>query len=508
MAIDFRHLMEIQSVPESVYTLVQARLSHLTDHARRVLDASVAAGREFEFEVVIRAAGLSESLAVDALDELAAAGLIIPLDGFRFTFDHHLTMEVAYREVGELRHRLLHRRVAEALESLHRDNLEQIVGLLAWHYREGNEPIKTAKYAFMAGSQAARLAAWGEAIEFYEQALAGIQGSERLPVIVALAEALWRSGQYAQSTDSYREALQLADVSTQNSQRNDLKLALARTLLPQARFVEAIEQARQVLKSGDKRYLVRAELIWGTALSIEGADLSQAKHHLLEALREWEESGSHELFPLGQIQFELGSLTAQQGDLEQAVNYYREALAVVNQAGGEEMDELKVLVLNNLAFHLHLLDDQTAKAYAEAGLTLSQEKGLIGMQTYLFSTTGEIELAAGNLDIAEKYFFEGLNIAERLAVQERIAGLNANLGLVAIARQQPSVAIYRLSKALGLADLLGTQHLAAQIRLWLAPLLPPNEGRLRLNEVRLIAESSGRTRLLEEVIQLEQQFGF
>ncbi|HZY41079.1 MAG TPA: AAA family ATPase, partial [Anaerolineae bacterium] len=86
-------------VPPSIYSLIQARLTRLSDTARRVLDAAVAAGRVFEFEIVARAAGLSDQAALDALDELRAARLIEPHgeDGLHFKIDHSLTMEVAYR---------------------------------------------------------------------------------------------------------------------------------------------------------------------------------------------------------------------------------------------------------------------------------------------------------------------------------------------------------------------------------------------------------------------------
>ncbi len=46
-------------VPQSIYSLVQGRLARLSEPARRVLDAGVAAGREFEFDVVYRAACVS-----------------------------------------------------------------------------------------------------------------------------------------------------------------------------------------------------------------------------------------------------------------------------------------------------------------------------------------------------------------------------------------------------------------------------------------------------------------
>jgi hypothetical protein len=117
------------------------------------------------------------------------------------------------------------------------------------------------------------------------------------------------------------------------------------------------------------------------------------------------------------------------------------------------------------------------------------------MKPYLLSTLGEIALAANDLDLAERYFAEGLALAEQLSMPERLAGLTANLGLVARARGQNDLDIHRLSTALARADVLGTRHLAAQIRLWLAPLLPVAQAHTYLAEVRAFAEYSGRQRL-------------
>jgi uncharacterized protein YciW len=79
--------------------------------------------------------------------------------------------------------------------------------------------------------------------------------------------------------------------------------------------------------------------------------------------------------------------------------------------------------------------------------------------------------------------------------------------LGAPARGDTTLAVHRLSTALARADALGTRHLAAQIRIWLAPLLPPAEARAHLAEARAIAESGGRRRLLEEIARLELEIG-
>ncbi len=496
-------------VPQTVYSLIQARLYGLSDAARRVLDAAVAQGREFEFSVVMRAAGLSEGAALDALDELLAAGLVRPTQDAApgcYAFDHPLTLEVAHREVGELRHRRLHRLIAEALEGLYPDRLETLAGQLAWHFAEGDALLRAAPYARQAGEQAARLAAWNEAIAFYGLALKGLSGAPRLPVLVALADAQVKAGHFPQASEILRGALAEAQaLADPGSYLQIIQLALARSLMPQARFTEVIEVAQGVCGSGDPNSVITAELLWGTALASEGADLEAAADHLNTAAELWNEHPAGDLATLAQIRFEMGNVAAQQGDLPRAVASYHLALEAASAAQSDFAIDQRVLALNNLAYHLHLMGDPSAIEYARAGLALAEEKGIMGMQTYLYSTLGEIALAAGDLQSAERFFSRGLSLAERFSVAERAAGLTANLGLLAAQRGETSLALYRLSTALGQVDALGTRHLAAQVRIWLAPLLPEAEARQRLGEAREIAEHSGRKGLLAQIDQLEKR---
>ncbi len=489
-------------VPTSVYSLIQSRLARLSDEARRVLDTAVAAGRVFAFEVVARAAALSETAALDALDELRAVRLVEALPDGRFQIDHSLTMEVLYREAGAPRYRALHRRVAEALESLHRDRLDEEAGLIAWHFTEGGAPERAAAYALRAGRRAARVAAWAEAIAFYEQALAATPPAQRSAVLAALGEALLLGGSAARAAERFRESLDLARYP---AEARRARLNLGRALVPQGRYAEVIDLVRGLEQVGSPAERIDALFLWGTALSLEGAELAEAALRLREAERLALAQPAPDPVALAQVRFELGSVAAQQGDLPGAIACYHDALRVADSAA-DDPNALtwRVLARNNLAYHLHLLGELDAAAdYAAGGLRLAEEWGALGLQPYLRSTQGEIALARGDLDSAEAEFTAGLTLAERLDVPERVAGITANLGLVALRRGQPALAIHRLSAALARADALGTRHLAAQIRIWLAPLLPPIEARKALAEARAIAESGGRRRLLEELAHLE-----
>lgn len=500
------------ALPQSVSSLILSRLARLSDGARRVLDAAVAAGREFDAEVVWRAAGLSEVAGLDALDELRATGLIhspvrpgTPDTAEVFHFDHTLTMEAAYRDIGETRHRMMHRRVAEALEQLGRDHDDELPALLAWHFREGGAFDRAAPYAFRAGQRAARLAAWAQAIEHYEHALAGNRSTtEQVAILSALAQAQLNSGQAALTVETYRRAITLEKDPERLA---SLRIELARAYFMRARYADAVtlagELAADTTLSSTQR--AQAELLWGTALSVEGSDLSAAAAHLQRAAALVGDCAGNDPAFLAQTLFERGGLAAQQGDLTAAVGFYRESLRVAEEDGDLPMWE--ALSHNNLAYHLHLLGDpaalQEAETHIQRGLRLAEDRGLLSVVPYLYSTRGELQLAAGDLASAAASFGLGLTQAEAVGMAERIAGLNANLGLVALRRGEVATAIHRLSTALAQADAIGTQHLAAQIRIWLAPLLSPAEAAARLAEARAIAQAGGRSKLLEQVERAE-----
>lgn len=507
--IDLSALSVTPVVPKSVYLLIQSRLSSLSDQAHRLLDAAVAAGREFDIDVVARAAALSDEAALDAAGELENAGLILPESGLHYRFDHSLTMEVAYQMIGEPRHRILHRRMAEALEvKVGQNRLDEKAAEIAMHFMEGNAVQRAAPYAFRAGKQSARLAAWHEAIDFFQQALLGFEGNERFPVLMALGKVLTSSGALSQATGVIQEAYDLAAAFQDREQMDMAALAMGEALLPQSRYQEAIEMAREVREKGLPENAATAEFTWGTALSLEGAHLDEAAEHLdLAQMLCCEQGNANSFNKINQarILFELGGIAAQRGNLPQAIERYRQVVDITCSVGGEAAMWC-ALANNNLAYHLLLIGDPRAPEYAANGLSKAQEFGLLELLPYIYSTLGEIALKeAVSISEAENYFRQGLGLAEEFKMEERIAGLTANLGRVEIERGNLELAKHLLSDASQKAGALGTRYQWAQIHLWLAPLLSAVERQECLAAVKTFAEEGGRKRLLEQIYEIERQ---
>jgi tetratricopeptide (TPR) repeat protein len=402
---------------------------------------------------------------------------------------------------------LLHSQAAQALEQLHAQSIEPMAGIVAQHYSKSSLPERAAKYAFMAGNFAVGLAAWEEAIAFYEQALSvEADPGERTKMWVALGTAFFHKGDFARSSDAFREAIQLAQSGGELSDLEKAYMGLNLSLIPQSHYSEAIAVGKRLAQTGPPELSICAHFIWATGLSVESAHPDEAEFHLhaVERLLD-ERPGYSGQVTRTRVKYALASVAGQQGRSAQAVALYREALELV-QENETTLDLLRLIMLyNNLAYHLNLLGDPSALEYARAGINLAQERGSLSHIPYLLSTSGEIALSAGDLDQAEAYFSEGLRLAEQAPIAERIAGLTANLGLVAHRRGQDEQARQRLSRALELADDLGNLHLAVRIRCWLAPLLPSAEAQSRLQEAEAIAQESGFCQLLEEIEQIRQE---
>lgn len=503
--INLHTLAATQVVPQTVYALIRARLARLSEASRQVLNAASVIGREFDIETVAHTAALSDAAVLNSLDELQTAGLIQPLTGLRYRFDHQLTLEVAYQEMGEPRHRLLHRRVGEAMEEIYRQRLDSVAGLLAHHFAEGHLPERVAHYAFRAGQGAAKVAAWREAIAFYEQAAAAAAAftdqSQHQQILAALGQACLHAGQNGRAAEVLRLALNLKTASTHPVDDELLYAELIEALMLGTRYAELLALAETLNGNARTETISSVEYYRGIALAQMGGELDEAIYHLQKAAAlltatPGQPIAPHGVVTLGDIQFELGNIAARRGDLPTAVAYFRNAFAVSQAMRSNRELRIHILACNNLAYHLHLQGEPTAVEYAERGLALAQEKGSLAALPYLYSTRGEIALAHRALDEAEHFFREGLMLAEQFSAAERVAGLTANLGLVAQARGAVEQARHLLLTALAQVETLKIRFMVAQIALWVAPLLPPTEALAYLAQARQIAAEDGYRQLL------------
>jgi class 3 adenylate cyclase len=168
--------IEDVGLPVSVKEVIGARIGRLGVVAGRILSTAAVIGRDFDIDLLARAADLAADELLDLLDTAVAAALVREGRGSpgQYTFAHALIQHTLYEELGPTRRARTHRRVGEALEQLCGPRPGPRVGELARHWFNGRQPgdrTKALDYSRKAADAALEALAPADALRYYTQAL-------------------------------------------------------------------------------------------------------------------------------------------------------------------------------------------------------------------------------------------------------------------------------------------------------------------------------------------------
>jgi DNA-binding SARP family transcriptional activator/tetratricopeptide (TPR) repeat protein len=161
-----RETIEGAKTAPGIRSVLQARLTRLSDQAREILEAGAVIGHGFEFNLVREMTELEERTALSALDELLRSRLILEA-GSQYMFSHDKVREVAFDEAGEARRRVYHRNAYQSLSSTRAS-----ASVLARHAHGAHLWLEAFRASMQAGNDATHVYAWRESAEHYERARA------------------------------------------------------------------------------------------------------------------------------------------------------------------------------------------------------------------------------------------------------------------------------------------------------------------------------------------------
>ena len=152
-------------------TVLEARLAQLSAPARALAEVAATIGREFRVEVLAAAAGEADDVLLDGLDELWRRRILREQDAHAYRFSHDRLREVAALGVSPPRRRLLHLRIAPALEHAHAADPGPVSAQIARHYAEGGSASHAVTWYRRAAEAAQELHASDAAVDLLERAL-------------------------------------------------------------------------------------------------------------------------------------------------------------------------------------------------------------------------------------------------------------------------------------------------------------------------------------------------
>ena len=201
-----------EALPESVEALIAADIDRLSPDDRRVLRYASVLGASFDPSLL--AAALPGETELDDALWRRLYGLVDRGSSGRMRFVNRLVRDTAYEGLPFGRRRVLHARVAEAIESS-AESRESEAPTLALHYSEAQRNERAWHYGRLAGERAQAIAAPVEAARFYELALrAGarvreVTNRDRASVCILLGDARETAGMFDASFEALRRATSL-----------------------------------------------------------------------------------------------------------------------------------------------------------------------------------------------------------------------------------------------------------------------------------------------------------
>ncbi len=191
------------------------RLEQLTPDQHRILAYASSIGSEFDFALLVAAMGVGEEGLAEQIERLVHRGILRErVGGDRFQFLEEEFRARIYRSLTESRLRVLHRKIAEAMERMYPTPTGEIVAELGRHFFLGKVPEKSRLYNRLASENARAADDPEDAVHYLERvrvdldAAPGDHRHEVADVDATLGELCFSIGSFAAADRYFTEALE------------------------------------------------------------------------------------------------------------------------------------------------------------------------------------------------------------------------------------------------------------------------------------------------------------
>jgi class 3 adenylate cyclase/tetratricopeptide (TPR) repeat protein len=452
-----RGARDVASLPDSIETLIVARLDTLAPEDRFLLRNASVIGAVFEVDLLSNA--IEDTIAdVADLERWERLAEFVSWEGAgALRFRHDLFRAVAYEGLSFRRRREMHGRIAALLEERAGPATDEVADLLSLHFHRAEDNGKTWTYAVAAGRRARERSANVEATELFQRALdVAVNAGAEAPQIAEVAEALGdvaeltarydqseaayalarklarddvitqthllrkegilreRGGRYSDALRKYGRAMRVLDTAPESVEKvrsqADLELAYAGVKYRQGRFGEArawaVRAAANAIEGDDRTRLAHAYYLEHIAAVNSG---SRDPEHRDAALAILEEVG--DLARLTNLQNNVGIEAYFDGRWDEAIEWYRRSGDSARRVGDivnvarAANNEAEVLSDRGQHAEARELFEEALRVWRAAGYPVGIALATANLGR-VAARTGEFEEAHRLLDDALSMFIE------------------------------------------------------------------------------------------------------
>lgn len=415
------------SVPDTLSAVITTRLDSLDDPARRVAQAASVLGREFRYDelaaVLDDLTRIDEGLVRLQRREILRETARIPKRRYRFR--HALMQQAVYDTVLLRRRTEIHATMADFLERLHPERVEDI----ADHHLAARRPERALPHLVEAGSRALSTFALPEAIHRFETALEILDGQEHADgnSLRVVLEGVGRAKEMR--FDFEGAAAAYARLRQEGQARGDLAMGLSgrnkSALISGMMFADteaaldelaATEAAARAASEGEG---LAEACMYQCFLRTARGEFDQVEFYMAELMSLGERLHDTETMLFGMVHLANTLMLATKADL--AIERGEKALAKAEEYGNLRYQA--EILTNGLPFaHLQRGEVEAALAYVERGLEIATQIGHHISESFAAIIQGKVAMSQG-------YYADALGLFRRAEAAAQATGMPAFITL-------------------------------------------------------------------------------
>lgn len=442
--------LEDDAIPSRIHDVILRRLNRVQDLEKKVMDYASIIGEVFSSTTLATALQIERLQLLETLRTLEQTHRLIHSHTGDYKFDHVKIKEVLYNEIPlELRMEY-HSIVAESIERLNKDDIDRVIGDLAFHYYQCRKKEKAVQYLAKAAEKAKNDYSNEEAIEFYNKLLEFEEDTDkRMGIFDYLGDIYSLTGEVEKSTESYERELELVkdrrkraeimvNIGRNHSYIAELDMALK--VLNEAWDIvknEGCKEEGNVINTIGIVYKFREEPERALEFHRKGLEIYQKVDYqrgiagtsnnigiILTAMWEHEESMkyfersleiSEMIGDLEYVGIHLGNMGMVFYHLERfnkAIEYFKRSLEVSEKIGHQRQIGGQLLNIGNTLQMLGEYDE--TEDYLNRSLEISRKIQDRRLESVVLSNLGLLGLSTGRYDVAIGLFQESIEIDENI----------------------------------------------------------------------------------------------
>lgn len=417
------------AIPHSVVELVSRRLETLELDCLRFVEYGAILGRRFSMPLLCSGFKMEEDYISEIIEQLVSLNIFDRAGQDELMFQHSKIQEVIYSGMSERWKRMLHRNAGQTIEYLNRDNVEDVLFSLAYHFSRTLKYEKGIDYCISAGYKASNNFAPREAAQFFETAIGIIDTSEReddryLEINEIMGELYELDGNYEKALSIFGRIL---EISEDKFHRSTVLMMKGRVFQSQSNYDEAIasyEKGITLAEALDSSLLKAKINGYLGKIYLRKGEYDKALDLQRTYLTESQKVGDNR--EIGQAYMNLGGVYWFMNDQQMAIRQWGESLNVFSK---DKYSQGIANVNDNLGVGYSTIGnfEKSLEYYKSSEEIMTKIGDVRGMSMVLLNI-GVLYNRMGQYEKALEYNMKSLQIKKKIGDIVGVANIYNNIG--------------------------------------------------------------------------------